>query len=291
MGGSSTAVNHGSLLGCRVAGAANYIPAHIKTGVTKITRQMATFTVYQNIKEKTSKFRITAFGKMADIIAKSAAPGKELNLFCKMHSYSGRVFIGNDANGRANYVLGTDGQELKIDKVGFVIEDISFGADSDKLIQSEIQSGQRPPMWNIAGHPDNAAWKEICGQRNALKFVAGSTQFGYARVITPNGAIVDPDIANNVAGGGFQGVQTQAATGTGQYVQAPAGFQGVQAPVAPGNTGTGQYVQAPVAPGAPVMVNGQNMGYAPVQGNPAVVPQQAYAAQNQVAPANVGFAM
>ncbi len=232
MSGASTSLNTVTFVAARVAGAPTYTPQHVPVGgdVNKPNRAMCTFKVFQNINGKPSKFAITAFGKMADVIARSAATGKELTLFCECHSYQGKIPVPNQAPGGAlNFITGQDGQAILVEKTGFILRRIHFGADSDKTVQTEIQNGQRPALWNVAGHADNLAWKTVCQQRNAIEYRADMTNFGYAIVRTPNGQIV----ASNTA---------PAAT--------TAGFQG-----------TAQYATGPAAPGTPVVVNGANMGY------------------------------
>ena len=226
MSGSSMSANHVELLGCRIAGPANYTPAHMPAGGTKPIRQMASFTVFQNINEKTNRFKVTAFGPYADVIAKSGAPGKEIHIFCELNSYKGRVPIPNNGTGPVNFVTDQTGQPLLIEKVGLTLTKMIFGADSNKQIQQEIQTGQRPPLWNVAGHPDAVAWRDICTQRNSIVYTPGAVTFGYAKVMQPNGQIVDPKMVNNM-----NPVAMSPATGTAQTV----------------------------------VVNGQNMGFAPPQ--------------------------
>lgn len=258
MSGSSTSHNSATLIGCRVAGAPTYTPAYMPNGGQKPVRQMATMTVYQNINGKPSKFRVTAWGKMADVVARSCAPGKEITLMCEIHSYQGKIPVPNQAQGAPlNFILGPDNQPIMVEKTGFVVRRIHFGQDSDKQIQFEIQNGMRPQMWNVAGHPDNVAWKNTCQQRNATQFAPGMNQFGYAIVRTPNGQLVDPATINNAnfnsqaggqpAGGGWGG----NGTGTGQYQQNGGGNQGGQQPAGfQGVNQNGQYE-----------VHGQEMGY------------------------------
>lgn len=239
MSGASTSLNNVTFVAARVAGAPSYTPQYVPAGgdVNKPNRAMCTFKVFQNINGKPSKFAITAFGKMADVIARSAATGKELTLFCECHSYQGKIPVPNTAPGAPlNFITGQDGQAILVEKTGFILRRIHFGADSDKTVQTEIQNGQRPALWNVAGHADNLAWKTVCQQRNALEYRADMTNFGYAIVRQPNGQIVSAAV----------NVSTPAA-----------GFQG-----------TAQYNAAPVVPAAPVNVNGVNMGYQ----TPAVAP-------------------
>lgn len=254
MSGNSTSFNSATMVGCRVAGPADYTPAYIRATDGKQMRQMATFNVYQNLKNGKSKFRITAFGKMADVIAKSCPAGKELTLECEFHSFAGRVPVpGTGANGvPLQFVTGQDGQPITIEKTGFTIQKIHFGADSAKQIAYEIQNGMRPAGWAVAGSPDAVAWDQEKARRNNLVFRPGKTGFGYARVIQPNGQIIDPaTLAYN--------------NGNANTYQAPTvnvGTAQTNTPVGNGTPGFGG-VATPQ-----VQVNGQNMGYPVGNGQP-----------------------
>lgn len=245
MSGSSKSINMATFISARIAGTPNYVPAHIPAGGNKPIRQRCEFSVYQNINDKSSRFRITAFGKMADVLAKSGATGKEVTLITKINSYPGRIPL-TDAQGNTQFVTDpSTGQPLTIEKTGFVLDRLSFGADSDKTVAEEIQAGKRPQFWNINGHQDAMTWKQVCQNRNAEVYQQGSTVFGFAKVSIPQGAqIVDPNTINNAA--------TQFVGNTSAV---NAGFANVAAAVV--NPAT------VVNPANPVMVNGQNMGFAP----------------------------
>lgn len=272
MSGSSKSFNNINLYACRVGSAPEYTPPYLQNGTGKQIRQMCTISVCQNLGDKESWFRITGWGKMADIMARSCAPGKELDIVGRVHSYKGRIAMPRVQGQQVQFYAGADGQPLTTDKIGIVIEHIKFGADSDKQLAFEIQQGMRPALWNVTGHPDNVQWKTICQQRNSTQYVQGNTHFGYAVVRQPNGQIIDPaTLANNNGNAATTGTAVAAAT------NAPAGFGGVAA-----QTG------APAGQaGAPVEVHGQNMGYAMPAG-------QAAPAQNApagTAPAQGGFSM
>lgn len=246
-----------TLIGVRVAGDPVYTPAHIPAGGQKPNRQMCTVSVVQNVGEKKNTYKLTAWGVMADVVAKSCAPGKDLTVLCDVHVYQGRVPMPAAPGAPVNFVMNANGQPLLVSKVGFTIENIHFGADSERQLAAEIQCGARPRFWNVVDHADYAAWKSLKDQRNAIRFAPGLTRFGYAMVKTPNGQIIDPATINNYN-----------ATGTAtvnQYAGNPAAVGGGFA-----------MPNSPVA--APVLVNGQNMGYAmpnvnPGYAAPAVVQQ------------------
>lgn len=245
MSGSSKSSNISIFIGVRVAGPATYVPAHSQNGTGKQIRQMATVNVYQNLNGKRSKFRLTGWGKMADIVARSCATGKELTVICEANTYPGQVPTPGLQPGQPlTFVTGPDGQPITVEKTGFTIRNIHFGADSDKQVAAEIQAGARPPMWNVNGHADNIAWKNICQQRNAVNFVQGQTGFGYANVRLPNGTIIDPATIVSQR-------QANAAAPAGTAQVQTTGFQGV----------VQQPAQQPAPVADPVMVNNQNMGY------------------------------
>lgn len=262
MSGSSKSINTATFISARLAGTPNYVPAHIPAGAAKPLSARCEFSIFQNINDKSSKFKITAFGKMADVMAKSGSTGKEVTIITKINSFQGRVPV-TDAQGNTQFVVNpATGQPLTIEKTGFILERLSFGADSNKTIAEEIQAGQRPQFWNVAGHQDGETWKQICQQRNAQVFQQGQTMFGFARVSLPqNAQIVDPATMNNM--------NTQYA---GNPAAVNTGFQ---------NTGTAQIntVQTPIVNpgpivGNPVIVNGQNMGTAPTNTGFQAAPTQ-----------------
>lgn len=252
MGGTSKSFNSVNLIGCRVAGKPVYTPAYMPANGGDMVRQKLTFTVYQNLRnDKTSKFKITVWGKLADICARSCGTGKELNISGRLNSFQGKVPMPGQVDGQpVQWVCDAAGNPITVEKVGVTVENIIFGADSDKLVAEEIQSGQRPQFWNVVGHADNIQWKTICQQRNATNYVNGNSAFGYAIVRMPHqGTVVDPN------------TQGAAAANT----QAAPGFQGVA-----------QTAPTQAAPAQQVVVNGQNMGYpvapatqAPAQTAPA----------------------
>jgi len=244
--------NHVSFIGARVAGAPTYTPAHVGADGKNI-RQMCTFSIYQNINGKPSRFRVTAWGKMADVVARSCAAGKELMIEAETHSYKGKIPVPNQAQGAPlTFVLDGQNQPIMVEKTGFVLRKLLFGNDSNKQIAFEIQNGMRPPLWNVNGNPDEVAWKNVCNQRNACQFTPGQTQFGYAQVRLPVGQLVDPAVFNKPAAGAYT---APVNTGTAQT----NGFQGVTA--APAKLYNAQGAEIDVQ-GNPVIVNGAQMGFA-----------------------------
>ena len=239
------------LIGVRVAGAPMYTPAYMPVGGTKPIRQMATVSVIQNVGDQKNTYKLTAWGGMADTIAKSCAPGKELTFKCTINTFKGRIPLTTVPGQPVSYQLDANGQFLTTTKVGFTIDNIHFGFDSRDQLIKEIQEGIRPQFWNVPGHADEGRWKQMIEARNNLKFVPGSQRFGYATVRQPNGQLVDPATAFNQYNVGTAVVNQYA----GNPNAVSSGFAGVVAPP----------VMPAVNPVQPVVINGQNMGY-PVQG-------------------------
>jgi hypothetical protein len=183
----------GSFMGARVAGIAGtpsltYVQAHVKSG--KNINARCIIPVYINSNKGTNRdgtpgrsdrFRLVAWGKLADICARSLSKGKALDCVCSPHSYEGRIY---DAQG--NMRVDNVGQPITVERVGFTIEKIVFGEDSQKEIDLEIQEGRRPVSWNVPNHPDSALWSKMLQDRQNLQFTGG-TVFGFARVIVPSG--------------------------------------------------------------------------------------------------------
>lgn len=175
-------------MGARVAGELTYIPAHTKNG--KLINQRTTIPVYLNSNKGTNRdgtpgrsdqYRLVAWGKLADICAKSLAKGKALDCNCTPHSYEGRIY-----DGQGQMRVDNTGQPLKVEKVGFTIDKIIFGEDAAKTIDEEIQNGRRPINWNVPNHADQQLYQSILTNRRAEVY-AGGTKFVHAKVIVPSG--------------------------------------------------------------------------------------------------------
>jgi hypothetical protein len=266
-GQGNNGANSVTLLGCRLAGPGNYIPAYRKAGSDKVIQAQCKFAVYQNIRGKRLKFDITAWGKLADAIAKYGATGKEITIIGEMNSYDGRVWMQTPDGAPRQCYTQADGSPLFVTKVGITIKHMKLGNDSDKTVQEEISAGTRPQGWNDSRSPGKQQWLAICAERSKIQFTPGSSHFGYARVSLPqNGEIVaSGNVANQAQNGGYNPNvgQAQIQQPVGGYNPQGGGYN--QQPVA------GGYNQQPVHPannpnpGQPVEVNGQNMGYAQPQ--------------------------
>jgi len=181
-------ISAAQFIGARVAGQVTYVLPHTKNG--KVNNQRCIIPVYVNSNKGTNRdgtpgrsdqFRLTAWGKLADICAKSLPKGKALDCICTPHSYEGRIY---DAQG--NMRVDNAGQPITVERIGFTIEKIVFGEESQKEIDLEIAEGRRHPNWNVPAHPDYKAWGELLQTRQGMIYTGGDT-FGFARVIVPSG--------------------------------------------------------------------------------------------------------
>lgn len=210
-----------SCAGARVAGRDNelgltYIPAHTVNG--KLFNQRVTFTIYVNGSNgKSDRFQLVAYGPLADSICRSLSNGKAIDAVLKPHSYKGRSF---DANRVMR--LEADGSPVLVEKVGFqIVESPTYGEDSQKTIDLEVATGRRPINWNVQNHPDSTIWTQMLKDRANVQYTPGSTAFGYAKVITPQGQGIAP-VAQAQTGPVAKEVAAAARAGN---TQPPAGAQ------------------------------------------------------------------
>lgn len=191
-------MQNSDFFGLRVA-STNYFPAHSKNGNNVSAR--CTINAFMNIASRANNGEgqstvvpLTAWGKLADVCAKSLSPGKEFHCSAELKGYEARVFHNQQP------IVMPDGTTLTTNKLGFSITKLLFGEESAKHIANEIQSGIRPPDWNLAGGAGSNAWRETLQKRNTLAFDPTQPVFGYAKVILPQGP------------------------GIGAYTQQPAGY-------------------------------------------------------------------
>lgn len=167
-----------------------YVPAYIKNG--KKINQKITIPVIANSHKggngegRADAFKLVAWGKLADICARSCSPGKALDVSCDIQSYSGNVF---DQSGQLR--LDATGQPIQVTKISFTIKDIVFGEEADKFIQDEIQRQKRPANWDKKGHPDFETWRQKMITRQSAIWDGKSNTFGFARVFVPQGVQLD----------------------------------------------------------------------------------------------------
>jgi hypothetical protein len=237
--------DHFALFGIRAAGSKDnktgvtyggiYYPAHVKNGKVVQARFEANFflnrrgyTGKDGVKREGNSevLRLVAWnspnskpGKgLADNLAKIVSVGKELSTAVEVNSFMKRLFLNGN--------LVTDpatGNPVEYNAITFRVKgDINYGQDADATIKREIAAytGQpsfasRPAMWNVQGHADNDAWKNIVLPARMGAICDGTkANYGYARVILPEGAqLLTPELAAQMnAGAPVQGASpTNAA--------------------------------------------------------------------------------
>lgn len=211
--------------GVRVAGNLQYFPASVRADGKEIQARCV-IPVFINTARPTGAndgstishtVRLTAWGKLADVCAKSLPKGKELHATAEPRSYKGQTFYRD-----GNPVIDQDGQPLKVNKLSFNIQGISFGSDSNAFLAEEMKAGpngeapRRGIQWNIPGTPDHAAWMARIEAVKQLQYQVGMKTFGYAEVMAPRPAVAPVTNAQTNA----------AAVGTafGGAGTAPAGY-------------------------------------------------------------------
>ena len=182
--------------GIRVSSQLTYIPAHINAGGKRISAKV-TIPVAKNShkgtnqkdgsKGRTDFFTLTAWGKLADIMARSCPVGKALDVVCEPRSYMGQLY-NSDRTPR----LDAAGVAIEVPKTSYnIVMSPVFGEESNTQIGKEIQHGLRPQNWNVDGHPDYALWTSILQQRQAYNWDGQSPTFLFARVFVPAGVQLD----------------------------------------------------------------------------------------------------
>jgi hypothetical protein len=172
---------------CHVAGQPTYTPGYQRPTDGKSISAKCVVPVQVNLPfDKKYSTRLIFWGKAADIAAKSCSVGKQfIYVDGTPESYVGTLF-----NKDGSLRLGADGQPVKTSKKALNVNNFRFGADSPKVITSEIQSGVRPADFHVPGSPGAQRWAQVLEGRRADTFKGGDT-FGYARVrqvnMTPAG--------------------------------------------------------------------------------------------------------
>lgn len=227
--------------GLRVAGELQYIPGYIRPGDGKEIQARCIIPVYENTAKAdgsgnsiSHSFRLTAWGALADVCAKSLPRGKEFSAIASPRQYKGRVFYSN-----MQPVNDINGQPLMTNKVSFNIDDISFGADSHAFLEEEFKELRRGRQWDTPGTQDHANWLQRVAEIKALKYQPGMTRFGYAKVLAPNNtstpvATTHPD--PNAVNAAFSGANVTTAQPAPTNI--PAGYtvdaNGAVVPIATG---------------------------------------------------------
>jgi len=253
MAGSARSMQTSDFFGLRVA-SCNYFPAHSKNGVNISAR--CTINAFLNIASRANNGEgqstvvpLTAWGKLADVCAKSMSPGKEFHCSAELKGYEARVFHNQQP------VVMPDGTTLTTNKLGFSITKLLFGEESAKHIANEIQSGVRPADYNLAGSAGFNAWRETLKKRNLLTFDPTQPVFGYAKVILPQGPGIGAYTAQTTPAVGTAFVAPQATAVEAAVVNAAMNPAAVSTALfAPAETTSP--VQTPAfIPGAAPVVN------------------------------------
>jgi hypothetical protein len=267
MSGSARSLSVTMFSGLRVA-STNFTPEYSKNG--KNVSAKLTVNSFMNIASKANSgdgrneaVAFTVWGKLAHICAKSMSPGKEWNCIAQLHVYDGRVFQKGTPGQPGAQVLAPDGQPLMTKKFSYTVQMLTFGEESNKHINAEIQAGPhvRPAGWNVAGTPDSLQWKQILLARQAVQFNPAAPTYGYARIYMPQGAGIAAYIPNQVA------AVVAAATGPAidPAAAVAAAFNGVNPAGALPAVGA-----LPMVP--PVIAGAQPLVGAPIVSNGFVVP-------------------
>jgi len=221
MSGSARSLEVHMFAGLRVA-STTYYPAHSKNGKNVSARLV--INAFKNIASSANDgegrnevIQLTAWGKLADICAKSMSPGKEFNSTADLHVYDGRVFHNQQP------VTMADGTVLTTKKQSYTIVRLTFGEESNKLIAHEIQNNIRPAGWNQVGSAEHQAWVATLKARQAIQFDAKLPTFGYARVIVPTGQGIgayDPQLSQSNLAQSVENAVVNAAANPGAVASA-----------------------------------------------------------------------
>ncbi len=274
-------MNSCDFVNVRIAGPAKYTPAYTTADGKNISAK-AEFNVIENVRGKNehkNTIRLTAWGGLADTLARSGAPGKKLSVFTTYRTYKAHVWYPQPDGSRSKIAM-PDGSFMTTTKGGFTVDKIDFDTDSKKQIAAEIDMYNnsngtdicgRPQGWDVEGSQQAQIWDNIMAARNNAVFQPGMKKFVFAEVqAIPQGASYTPP----------------KSAGTAQVaVQQPV----AQAPVQQGFTPPVGNPNVAVQAGQ-VQVHGQNMGQvftqpvAPTQQGftPPVAPAQGFAPQAPV---------
>ena len=195
MSGSARSVQSSDFGGLRVA-SLYFTPEYSKNGVN-ISAKLE-INAFMNLPGKANNgegrneiIKLTTWGKLAHVCAKSMSEGKEFNAFnCELHVFDKRVFMPSLVQGQPGApVLLPDGTPLTTKGNSFTIGKLTFGEESNKHIAREIAAGVRPLNWNQAGSVEAAQWKETLKARQAVQYDPNSPTgtYGYATIRQPSG--------------------------------------------------------------------------------------------------------
>jgi len=205
MSGSARSLQSSSFSGLRVA-SLYFTPEYSKNG-NNVSAKLE-INAFMNMPGKANGgkginaiIKLTTWGKLAHICAKSMSEGKEFNCTAKMHVFDKRVFMPTAPGQPGTPVLMPDGSPLTVKGTSFTINELTFGEESNKHIAKEIQLNVRPANWNVVGSVEAAQWKEILKARQAIQFDpnAPTGTYGYATIRMPQGAGIGAYIPQGTA--------------------------------------------------------------------------------------------
>lgn len=192
MSGSSRSMFLMAAINVRVAATSTYYPAHSKNGNN--VDQRIQVRALGNVPSKANQgkgeqvgINVVAWGKLADVLARSMSLGKEFSIEMAPNVYKGQAYYKDpdhkDAAAIPVFIDTPAGRKpVMVEKTSYRIKKIIFGADSNDTIAREIQTGQRPAGWNIPGSADAAAWTTMLKARNEEQYTPGKATFGQSGV-------------------------------------------------------------------------------------------------------------
>ena len=268
-----------------------YTPANLRAGDQKKVNARLEIPVMVNLfgRDEGDGYRIVAWGKLADILARNLNRGKEMHFFCEPTSYLSEVRSQVDGT----VILDKNGTPIRVRRTSYRIVDYAWGADSHTTIQEEINfgivtgEGKRPTLWNDPTSADNGIWKKMLQARNATYFSQAHEQtgyFGFAKVVMP----ATPGY-QVLYGGQYE---KEAVIYNGQVANQPVQQPPVQQTVMMPNTQTAplvsQVAQTLNPQNQPVQNTPVMMNQVPVQNQP-VQPMVQQPVQNQYRPTDAPF--
>ena len=194
--------------GVRIAGELSLTPAHVNRD-GYLVHDRVSVPVCANSRRGTNRdgtpgrrdnFTLVAWAGYARSLCRHGSVGKCLDIEAKPSSYEGTVYkMAPNPQNPAEQIpqpVVVAGQPLTTEKVAFTITDISYGEESAKQIQRELEIhasnpqniAGRPPQWNVMGSPDQARFSQILDARKKMGWDGQSAYFGYARIIQPRNA-------------------------------------------------------------------------------------------------------
>lgn len=266
--------------GVRIAGELDFCPAHISASGVRINDRVGIPVCANNRRGRNrdgkpgrmDNYKLVAWGGLASSLCRFGSTGKALDVIVEPHSYEGAIYKlapnpTNPAEMTPQAVI-VGGQTLTTEKIGFKIINISYGEESTKQIQRELEKwasepgclGGRPPQWNIIGTADAAQFAQVLEQRKAMTWDCQSPYFGFARVVMPRNAQRILNVAERAA------MVTEAATKRASFTptaapvntvdQVASTFQGQAAPIINPVATPVTPVAVPVAAVAPALSQG-----------------------------------